>query len=282
MTVPKIIPWLNGGKAFAANFVLVPQKDHKDLIREESFLAQHITRNTQDQHGGAQTLKEVSVFIDNAGATVYRVGDTGPGGGTIFYVAPEPFSCGPTRSQMCTYLEAAPSGWNTGSDDPYTHWAVKRYTDTDVSGVENDPGNGLGRNGRYDAFNNAEAVGLGYKNSLAIVTQNGAGTTYAAGAARAYTGGSKTDWYLPTSAELNLLCQWARGVAPDVTTSCSGGSINSATYGAGAAGFYRNGEYWSSSEYDKGYAWDQDFNGGVQGISFKDYDVLYVRPVRAF
>jgi len=88
--------------------------------------------------------------------------------------------------------------------------------------------------------------------------------------------------YLPTSAELNLLCQWNRGVAPDVTTSCSGGSINSATYGAGAAGFYRNGEYWSSSEYDKGYAWDQDFNGGVQGISFKDYDVLYVRPVRAF
>ena len=272
MTVPKIIPWLNGGKAFAANFVLVPQKDHKDLISEESFLSQHITRNTQDQHGGAQTLKEVSVFIDNASATVYRVGDTGPGGGTIFYVAPEPFWCGPTRSQTCTYLEAAPSGWNTGSD-PTKAWAVAAYTGADVSGVGND-----------NLYNNALGVGLGYKNSLAIVTQNGAGTTYAAGAARAYTGGSKTDWYLPTTAELNLLCQWNRGLAPNVTfgpVSSYGGSINSATYGAGAAGFLP-GAYWSSSEQASTVAWSQYFDDGFQGNNWKRSTTTYVRPIRAF
>ena len=64
MTVPKIIPWLNGGKAFAANFVIVPQKDQKDIDAEVSFLAQHLTRNTQNTHGGARTLDEVSVFVD--------------------------------------------------------------------------------------------------------------------------------------------------------------------------------------------------------------------------
>ena len=39
---------------------------------------------------------------------VYVVGDTGPGGGIIFYVASTPFKCGPTRAATCTYLEAAP------------------------------------------------------------------------------------------------------------------------------------------------------------------------------
>jgi hypothetical protein len=127
-------------------------------------------------------------------------------------------------------------------------------------------------------------VGLGYANSNAIVAQNGAynaiSNNYAAGAARAYTGGSKTDWYLPTTAELNLLCQWNRGVAPNVTTACSGGSINSATYGAGAAGLVA-GDYWSSSEYDAGRAWRQYVNNGYQGDANKSL-TYYVRPVRAF
>ena len=65
MTVPKIIPWLNGGKAFVANFVLVPQKDQKDFDNEVSFLAQHVTRNVKGVHGGEQTLEEVSVFVDD-------------------------------------------------------------------------------------------------------------------------------------------------------------------------------------------------------------------------
>jgi len=54
------------------------------------------------------------------------------------------------------------------------------------------------------AYNNASGIGLGYKNSLAIVAQ-GNDTTTAAGAARAYSGGSQSDWYLPSTAELNLL-----------------------------------------------------------------------------
>jgi hypothetical protein len=51
------------------------------------------------------------------------VGDTGPGGGKIFYVATTPFACGPTRAATCTYLEAAPNGWNV-SGDPSRSWAT--------------------------------------------------------------------------------------------------------------------------------------------------------------
>jgi hypothetical protein len=209
-------------------------------------------------------------------AVVYSVGQTGPGGGLIYYVNAAGFDCGETYSPTgsptggkCNYLEVAPSGWNTGSD-PTKAWAVAAYTGADVSGVGNDGA----------PYNNALGVGLGYKNSLAIVTQNGAGTTYAAGAARAYTGGSKTDWYLPTTAELNLLCQWNRGVAPNVTTACNGGSINSATYGAGAAGFVLD-NYWSSSEINASLAWGQGFSTLNQFGSPKS-NTYYVRPVRAF
>jgi hypothetical protein len=127
------------------------------------------------------------------------------------------------------------------------------------------------------AYNNALGIGLGYKNSLAIVAQ-GNDTTTAAGAARAYGGGSQSDWYLPTTAELNLLCQWARNVAQSVTTACTGGDLNT---GTGASGGFSTGAYWSSSEIDGTTAWFQRFRTGGQHSAEK-WGSGYVRPVRAF
>jgi hypothetical protein len=127
------------------------------------------------------------------------------------------------------------------------------------------------------AYNNASGIGLGYKNSLAIVAQ-GNDTTTAAGAARAYSGGSQSDWYLPTTAELNLLCQWARNVAQSVTTRCTGGTLNT---GTGLGGGFSTGAYWSSSEYDDFLAWHQIFSTGTQS-NFPKNSTYYVRPVRAF
>jgi hypothetical protein len=127
------------------------------------------------------------------------------------------------------------------------------------------------------AYNNASGIGLGYKNSLAIVAQ-GNDTTTAAGAARAYGGGSQSDWYLPTTAELNLLCQWARNVAQSVTTACTGGALNT---GTGAGGGFSAGYYWSSSEFADFFAWSLDFYFGYQNLTSK-VAPFYVRPVRAF
>ena len=215
---------------------------------------------------------------------VYQVGDRGPGGGFIYYVNQSGFSCGATHSTTgspnggkCRYLEVAPSGWNTGND-PAKAWATGTSTSgnaiSDVPTITNDG----------TAYLNALAIGLGYKNSIAIVAQNGAynasSNDYAAGAARAYAGGSKSDWYLPSNAELNLLCQWNFGVAPSVTTACTGGSRNSATYGASSAGFEAH-TYWSSSEQAGSWAYRNSFAIGGP-TAFEKYQLQRVRPVRAF
>ena len=211
----------------------------------------------------------------------YAVGDTGPGGGIVYYVDNAGFSCGasytPTGSPtggLCKYLEVAPSGWSGGGADPFIKWATGTSTSgnaiADVTDITNDS----------SPYNNASGIGLGYKNSVAIVNQ-GNDTTTAAGAARAYSGGSKSDWYLPTTAELNLLCQWNRGVTQDVTTQCTGSYLNINTgTGATGSGFDRE-YYWSSSEKNSGNGWQTDFNDGFQDYDDKP-DAQAVRPIRAF
>jgi len=219
------------------------------------------------------TGSATQTFALTVTAVVYTVGQTGPGGGIVYYVSANFFtSTGSTCNTECKYLEVAPSDWNGGSD-PQKTWAVADYQFTDTS-ITNDG----------SAYNYAAGVGLGYANSSLIVTQNGtynaSTNNYAAGAARAYTGNSKTDWYLPTTAELNLLCQWNRGVAPDVEIVDISGSLNSNTYGASSAGFVPNA-YWSSSERSASVVWYQLFSNGLQGSGNK-LATPYVRPVRAF
>ena len=231
----------------------------------------------------AQSSNVFKLTIQSGAHFVYKVGDRGPGGGFVYYVNDTGFDCGATYSATgsptggkCKYLEVAPSGWNGGSD-PTKAWAVSAYRTANISTITDDS---------MPGYNTPLGVGLGYKNSLAIVAQNGAYPTndYAAGAARAYAAGSQSDWYLPTAAELNLLCQWVYGVAPSVTTRCTVGTLNSETYGAGSAGF-ATGYHWSSSENGTS-AWLQTFdilsaNHGLQDYSGKN-DSLRVRPIRAF
>lgn len=222
--------------------------------------------------------------------TVYSVGNVGPGGGFIYYVNDAGFSCGATYTNTgsptggkCKYLEVAPSGWNTGSD-PAKPWATGTLSSgnaiLDMATIPN-------RSAQNQ--NNLSQIGLGYEYSIDIVTQNGlyneSSNNYSAGAARAYTGGSKSDWYLPTASELNQLCRWARGVAPSETNYCTGGSINSATYGASSAGFKATDFYWSSNEYTTaGYANLQSFSidGQYSQLTDSKNATYWVRPIRAF
>ena len=207
-----------------------------------------------------------------------KLGDTGPGGGFIYYYSDTGFNCGANYTStgsptggLCHYLEVAPYGWNTGSD-PLLIWG---NTGADVPTITNDT----------SAYNNAAGIGLGRKNSIAIISQYGVSShNYAAWVASAYSGGALSDWYLPSTAELNLLCKWNRG-DPSVliTTVCGGGRINSPTYGANSAGFVEASFYWSSSEYGLGAAWTQSFFNGTQYVdSFTSSTSHSVRPVRAF
>ena len=195
-----------------------------------------------------------------------QVGDTGPGGGIIFYVASGTFTQSGATGSMCStnckYLEAAPT---TGTNK----WTDAAYAWSGNTTVE------IGTTAR------GTAIGSGYANTQAMLVQS-ATADKAGTIARAYGGpNSLTDWFLPSKDELNQMCKWARGITgvdlTTVTTPCSGGAINT---GSGAAGFVAD-YYWSSSEGSASHAWLQDFYDGFQDGDGKNY-TFYVRPVRAF
>ena len=104
------------------------------------------------------------------------------------------------------------------------------------------------------------ALGTGRANSDAIIASQGpTATNYAAGLARAYTGGGYSDWYLPSKNELNKLF------------------LNKASIGGFIADYY-----WSSSEdTSSSNAWSQDFGSAYQYNGPKRYPE-YVRAVRSF
>jgi hypothetical protein len=109
------------------------------------------------------------------------------------------------------------------------------------------------------------AIGTGFSNTSNIIaSQGGTATSYAAGVARAYTGGGYTDWYLPSKEELNKLY------------------LNRVAIGEFISNSY--GLYWSSSEiqsYPYHSAWLQDFSNGGPLSFFKNFDVN-IRAIRSF
>lgn len=214
------------------------------------------------------------------------LGDTGPGGGKIFYYSAAGFNCGPSYTATgsptggkCKYLEVAPRGWNGGSD-PTKVWAVSA-TNVAISGVSSlaHPHINLLIEG---------GIGVGYKDSLGIFNYSESTTASAVGVARAYAGGSLSDWYLGSPVELSLLCQWARGVPSNITSGCTtSGTLNSPAYGANDAGFTGTG-YWASTLADgyNSYAYNVLFQGSdhatVKVGSTLRTSSLSVRPIRAF
>ena len=186
-----------------------------------------------------------------------QVGDVGPGGGIVYYVAQtgEEFYCGPTREMKCRYLEAAPSNWDQGYSDPVRPWS--------------------GNTNLATAY--GESLGYGYSNSLFIQTQvDNVAANSAAVLARQYPGGGKSDWYLPSQDEVNKMCIWVRGQVNEGICSTAG-EINT---GVGAAGFSESG-YWSSTESDPTFAKFSSFSGGGMYTLNKPLQ-YFVRPVRAF
>jgi hypothetical protein len=103
------------------------------------------------------------------------------------------------------------------------------------------------------------AIGTGLSNTNKIIVSQGEpAISYAAGLARAYTGGGYTDWYLPSKDELEKL---------SYTREIIGGFVN----------YY----YWSSSEFDLRKAWYQTFFSGRQYTTVKGEPAI-VRAIRSF
>jgi len=104
------------------------------------------------------------------------------------------------------------------------------------------------------------AIGTGLSNTNTIINSQGeTATNYAAGLARAYTGGGYNDWYLPSKDELNKLY------------------INRISIGG-----FSNSYYWSSTEENTETAWFHGFWLGDQNNGSKGYEGGSVRAIRSF
>jgi len=197
-------------------------------------------------------------------ATEYVVGSPGPAGGIVFYVATTPFKCGADLTAGCTYLEAAPNRWDSGSE-PVRSWGGTASGPCGMSAISGAQGT---------------SIGSGFANTAAIMKAcpdvSGANSAPAARAADIYApSGLAADWFLPSKDELNELCKYARqtGQAVGGGTVCSGGSLDNG---------FTAGYYWSSSEHNSMGAWIQYFPSGEQFPEAKGSGNVSVRPVRAF
>jgi hypothetical protein len=199
---------------------------------------------------------------------VCEVGNTGPGGGTVFYVSASNFtSTGSDCGTTCKYLEAAPNGWSVGITLQEGEIAGSATSDPRLKWCSN---NSTLRNATTKT-----AIGDGRSN-----TTNG--LTCTSGAifhTELYANNGKTDWHLTSKDELNQMCKWVRGQAQgaDGTMCNNTGSMNS---GIGASGF-SDGTYLSSSETNASTVHNFLFSEGVLSFYGKFWQD-YVRPVRAF
>jgi hypothetical protein len=106
-----------------------------------------------------------------------KVGDVGPGGGKVFYVATSAFtSTGSACNTACKYLEAAPSDHSST-----VAWCSNTSSSLGVT---------------------AQGIGSGMSNTT---TADSTCTSGAIQVAADYTNNSKTDWHLPSKDELAQL-----------------------------------------------------------------------------
>jgi hypothetical protein len=176
-----------------------------------------------------QTAVTISAQFDTF---MYAIGDSsvGQGGGKVFFIDTL------DRYPNWTYLEAAPadiSGTFAWASSLYENYAM-------------DTANGMG-------------AGLGNTNNILGVDT---APTAAAAACRAYEGGGKTDWYLPSLAELSQMHTRRNIIGSFVT----------------------DGTYWSSTEAGSGYALFTTFtNSTFPGAGSHAKGVSHlVRPIRRF
>jgi hypothetical protein len=176
---------------------------------------------------------ETGLCGNNCGELYYELGDTGPGGGKIFYVSAEGFTMTDDNS-TAHYLEAAPADM---VPEFGFAWASEDYISTNID--------------------TGEATGTGRKNTALILATDV--NAPAAKACNDYSASGKTDWFLPSKDELNLL----------YVNRTSVGNVTSS--------------YWSSSQPQRGEysAWHQTFTNGYQNYDAKHFTVS-VRAVRAF
>lgn len=150
-----------------------------------SFTAYWVTVQAISATQGVTSSKEsaavaiVAPTCNHGG--VCQIGETGPGGGIVYYYSTTAFTeAGAACGSSCHGLEMAPLGWAGNpatTADPQLVWSTDTASLIGASGL---------------------TLGTGFANTA---TMNATANSPAASAARSYNGGGKSDWFIPSSAE---------------------------------------------------------------------------------
>ena len=219
--------------------------------------------------GRTETIEELEHSFENDKCTycgTLRIGSKGPAGGFVFYDCDLDNQKGNRDGLMSSecgwrFLEAAPKDVGTAVFGYYRNSpnGENLYVNGDVHYYkENCTREGIGY-GRSNTEMLVDAMG-----DSAYVSYVGSEKTkeYAPRKCLDYSYGGYDDWYLPSKDELNLMY---KNLHRD-----------------GLGSFASDSSYWSSSEYDEGSAWRQDFDFGSQYGYYYRSNAYRVRPVRAF
>jgi hypothetical protein len=218
---------------------------------------------------------------------ICELGDTGPGGGKVFYKNLTGFNCGPDHTStgsptggLCNYLEFAPPTWSGQAADPYGNNTTSA---SNIASIGVTPANSrsLAEIGRGYKYSNAINAVFGTCSSVYTGGRNFSGSSCPTGAgmARAYRGGGLSDWYLTNAAELNVACQYARGgqaINPDVACARVGTDA--------PPGFSGDDHYTStavSTNLSAFYALHLMVTTSYQQMTGQSFNLL-IKPIRAF
>lgn len=210
------------------------------LSASTSYKAYVIVRDPASNVSSVATIELTSLAASSCAlGGSCSLGDTGPGGGIVFYDAGSTLSWG-------RYLEAAPSNWSGGLDsDLILAFCVKDSVAQST----------------VTAYNN-NSLGGGKSNTDSFVNTTGCNGG-AVHRAKTYSGGGKSDWYLPNGVELAEM--WGRRISLSLVDDAS-------LWG-----------YWSSNEVsDEGFMGSLVTANGLIGATNKlESAKNKTRPIRA-
>jgi len=228
--------------------------------------------------------------IDSRLYPVYKLGDTGPGGGVIVFIAdgkgdildddgnyipkPESFTFytngSDNKGKKVYYLEASPANLLNPNDPESAaiRWATDAYDIPNLSELRAD-----------------WQLGRGKKN-IDIILAHAAANGYEAPASKVcldYKSNGKTDWYLPSKLELDEIFYFYNElhvVFTDDEPLNPNFNQDKERLRKIYDSFART-QYWTSSQYNAEMGRDRNFFSGYVFGGFKT-EPRYVRAVRAF